>query len=85
MINLEDYREQTQTLARRLASELDGHENIVALFALLALVASAAEQQGNENMTLEARAQIYNIAIGFLEDRKAKFLKEAEHDGVDLH
>ena len=85
MINLEDYREQTQTLATHLASELEGYENVVALFALLALVASSAEQQGDHNMTLEARAQIYNIAIGFLQDRKARFLKEAEHDGVDLH
>ena len=85
MINLEDYREQTQTLATRLAGELEGYENVVALFALLALVASSAEQQGDHNMTLEARAQIYNIAIGFLQDRKTRFLKEAEHDGVDLH
>lgn len=85
MVNLEEYRERTQTLATRLASELEGYENIVALFALLALVASAAEQQGDDNMTLEARTQIYNIAIGFLQDRKARFLKEAQHNGVDLH
>ena len=85
MINLEQYRERTQTLARHLADELNGYENVVALFALLTLVASAAEQQGSDGMTLEARTQIYDLAIGFLTDRKARFLKEAEHDGVDLH